>query len=399
MTFDADDHRQMARALQLAERGLHSTDPNPRVGCVLVRDGEVVGAGWHEKAGEPHAEAHALRDAGERARRATAYVTLEPCAHHGRTPPCADALVEAGIARVVYAVGDPFPPVDGAGAARLRAAGIAVEEGCLRAQAEALNPGFLKRLRSGRPFVRVKLAASLDGRTALANGASRWITGEAARADVQRLRARSSAILAGARTVQLDGARLTVRDPALDLRGRRPLRVVLDPRLEVGTDAALFGEPGPVLIVTSGQALERRGPAGSSSGAAGTTATPRNPSPEVASVEIAAVPAVAAVPLAPAATAALDLESVLDVLAKRQVNELLVESGPKLAGAFLAAGLVDELVLYLAPYLLGDDALPLARLPRLDEMTRRTEFRILDVRQVGGDLRLTLGPAPRGDRR
>jgi diaminohydroxyphosphoribosylaminopyrimidine deaminase/5-amino-6-(5-phosphoribosylamino)uracil reductase len=388
MNFDADDHRHMARALQLAERGLHSTDPNPRVGCVLVRDGEVVGAGWHEKAGEPHAEAHALRDAGARARGATAYVTLEPCAHYGRTPPCADALVEAGVARVVYAVGDPFPHVDGAGAARLRAAGIAVEEGCLRAQAEALNPGFLKRLRSGRPYVRVKLATSLDGRTALANGASRWITGEAARSDVQRLRARSSAILTGARTVQLDGARLTVRDPALDLRGRRPLRVVLDPRLELGTDAPLFGEPGPVLVVTSSQALERRPPAAVLPGAAGTTATPRTSAADVASVEIVAVPE---------GTAGLDLESVLDVLAKRHVNELLVESGPKLAGAFLAAGLADELVLYVAPHLLGDDALPLARLPRLDEMKRRIELRIADVRQVGGDLRLTLCPVLRGD--
>jgi diaminohydroxyphosphoribosylaminopyrimidine deaminase/5-amino-6-(5-phosphoribosylamino)uracil reductase len=388
MNFDADDHRHMARALQLAERGLHSTDPNPRVGCVLVRDGEVVGAGWHEKAGEPHAEAHALRDAGARARGATAYVTLEPCAHYGRTPPCADALVEAGVARVVYAVGDPFPPVDGAGAARLRAAGIAAEEGCLRAQAEALNPGFLKRLRSGRPYVRVKLASSLDGRTALANGASRWITGEAARADVQRLRARSSAILTGARTAQLDGARLTVRDPALDLRGRRPLRIVLDPRLELGADAPLFGEPGPVLVVTSSQALERRPPAAVLPSAAGTTSMPRTSAADVASVEIVAVPE---------GTAGLDLASVLDVLAKRHVNELLVESGPKLAGAFVAAGLADELVLYVAPHLLGDDALPLARLPRLDEMKRRMDFRIADVRQVGGDLRLTLCPVLRGD--
>jgi diaminohydroxyphosphoribosylaminopyrimidine deaminase/5-amino-6-(5-phosphoribosylamino)uracil reductase len=379
----------MARALQLAERGLHSTDPNPRVGCVLVRDGEVVGAGWHEKAGEPHAEVHALRDAGVRARGATAYVTLEPCAHHGRTPPCADALVEGGVARVVYAVGDPFPHVDGAGAARLRAAGVAVEEGCLRAQAEALNPGFLKRLRSGRPYVRVKLATSLDGRTALANGASRWITGEAARADVQRLRARSSAILTGARTVQVDGARLTVRDPALDLRGRRPLRVVLDPRLELGTDVPLFGEPGPVLVMTSNEMLTRRHSGAAPPGAAALAATPGTSAADVASVEIVAVPA---------ATSGLELESVLDVLAKRHVNELLVESGPKLAGAFLAAGLVDELVLYVAPHLLGDDALPLARLPRLEQMTRRTEFRMVDVRQIGGDLRLTLTPAPRGDR-
>jgi diaminohydroxyphosphoribosylaminopyrimidine deaminase/5-amino-6-(5-phosphoribosylamino)uracil reductase len=369
MSFDGDDHRYMARALQLAERGLYSTDPNPRVGCLLVRDGRVVGAGWHERAGEPHAEAHALRDAGERARGATAYVTLEPCAHHGRTPPCADALIAAGVVRVVYAVGDPFPHVDGAGAARLRAAGIAVDEGCLRGQAEALNPGFLRRLRTGRPYVRVKLASSLDGRAALANGASRWITGEAARADVQRLRARSSAILTGARTVLRDDARLTVRDPTLDLRGRRPLRVVLDPRREVRHDARLFAEPGHVLVVTAqGDALEP-------------------PSGGAAAVELLAVPD---------GPGGLDLESVLVALAKRDVNELLVEAGPKLAGAFLAAGLADELVLYVAPHLLGDDALPLARMPRLDRIDRRTEFRIADVRQLGGDLRLTLLPVPRG---
>jgi diaminohydroxyphosphoribosylaminopyrimidine deaminase/5-amino-6-(5-phosphoribosylamino)uracil reductase len=372
VTFTADDHRWMARALELARRGLYSTDPNPRVGCVLVRDGDVVGEGFHAKAGEPHAEVHALAAAGGRARGATAYVTLEPCAHHGRTPPCADALIAAGVARVVYAVGDPNPRVDGAGAARLRAAGIAVEAGCLEAPASALNVGFLKRLRTGRPYVRLKVAVSLDGRTALADGESRWITGEAARGDVQRLRARSSAVLSGAATVARDGARLTVRDPALELRGRRPLRVVLAPRGLLPAGTPLLAEPGPVLIVTGPDApVAAPGP-----GAA-------------AAVEVTSVPR---------AGAGLDLESVLTLLANRDVNELLVESGPRLAGAFLAARLVDELILYVAPHLLGDAALPLARLGPLATMAERPEFAFADVRRVGDDLRLTLLPKYTGDR-
>jgi diaminohydroxyphosphoribosylaminopyrimidine deaminase/5-amino-6-(5-phosphoribosylamino)uracil reductase len=367
LTLTADDHRHMARALQLAEFGMYSTDPNPRVGCVLVRDGVVVGEGWHAKAGEPHAEVHALRSAGERARGATAYVTLEPCAHYGRTPPCADALVAAGVARVVHAVRDPFPRVDGAGLARLRDAGIAVDGDCLTPQAEALNVGFLQRLRTGRPYVRVKLASSLDGRTALADGTSRWITGVAARADVQRLRARSSAIVTGAATVLRDGARLTVRDPALDLRGRQPLRVVLDRDLAVSPEAPLYGEPGPVLVLTQ----------------AATESAARRAVLAARGVEVVDVPC---------ESAGLDLGEVLFELARRQANEVLVEAGPRLAGAFLEARLVDELVLYVAPHLLGPDALPLARLPKLDRMDARLDFELRDVRQVGADLRLTLKP-------
>jgi diaminohydroxyphosphoribosylaminopyrimidine deaminase/5-amino-6-(5-phosphoribosylamino)uracil reductase len=371
MTFTADDHRHMARAIELAARAAYSTDPNPRVGCVLVRDGVVVGEGWHRKAGEPHAEVHALREAGDRARGATAYVTLEPCAHHGRTPPCADALVASGVARVVYAVGDPNPRVDGAGAARLAAAGIAVEQGLLRMQAEALNPGFLKRLRSGRPYVRVKLAASLDGRTALANGESKWITGEAARADVLRLRAGSSAILSSAASVLRDGARLTVRDPSLELLGRRPLRVVLDRTLRMASTAPLFGEPGPVLLVASSDALSTAGDR--------YRARFENAEVEVEGVAERGV--------------ALDLESVLASLANRQVNDVLVEAGPTLAGAFVAGGFADELIVYLAPHLLGDTSLPLVRLPVFETMDRRPEFAVRDVRRVGADLRLTLAPA------
>jgi diaminohydroxyphosphoribosylaminopyrimidine deaminase/5-amino-6-(5-phosphoribosylamino)uracil reductase len=320
---------------------------------------------------------HALRDAGDRARGATAYVTLEPCAHHGRTPPCADALVAAGVARVVYAVGDPNPRVAGEGAARLAAAGIAVEQGLLQPKAEALNPGFLKRLRTGRPYVRVKLAASLDGRTALANGESRWITGEAARADVQRLRAGSSAILSSAASVLRDGARLTVREPSLELLGRRPLRVVLDRTLRIAPDAPLFAEPGPVLLIGSSDVLEA--------------------APDAPRARFAAAAADVDVVGVAQRDGALDLESVLVSLANREVNDVLVEAGPALAGAFVAGGFVDELIVYLAPHLLGDTSLPLVRLPAFATMDRRPEFAIRDVRRVGSDLRLTLAPAAARD--
>jgi diaminohydroxyphosphoribosylaminopyrimidine deaminase / 5-amino-6-(5-phosphoribosylamino)uracil reductase len=363
----AADHRYMGRALALAAEGLYSTDPNPRVGCVLVRDDAIVGEGFHARAGEPHAEVHALAAAGERARGATAYVTLEPCSHHGRTPPCADALVAAGVARVVYASADPNPRVDGGGAARLRAAGIATAAGCLEKAAIGLNPGFFSRMRRGRPFVRVKLGASLDGRTALASGRSQWLTGAAARADVQRLRARSSAILTGAATAHRDDPRLTVRDAALELHGRRPLRVVLDPRLTLAPDARMLGEPGPVLVITGSDDAGRR----------------------------AALVARGAEVLCLPGAGARDLGAVLAELARREVNELLVEAGARLAGAFIAAGLLDELVLYLAPHMLGHDALPLAVLPMLEELGDRWRFRYAGVRQVGEDLRLTLLPLAR----
>ena len=364
----ADDHRFMARALALAVEGLYSADPNPRVGCVLVKDGTVVGEGFHARAGEPHAEVNALAVAGERARGATAYVTLEPCNHHGRTPPCSEALLAAGIARLVYASGDPNRAVAGGGAARLAAAGVAVVGEVLTAQAIALNPGFFSRFQRGRPFVRVKLAASLDGRTALANGKSQWLSCDAARADVQRLRARSSAVLTGASTARADGARLTVRDASLELRGRIPLRVVLDPRLTIEPSAPIFGEPGPVLVITG-------------SDAATAAAALRARGAEVLRID---------------GGRERDVATVLAELARREVNELLVEAGARLAGAFIQSGLVDEFILYVAPNLLGHDALPLATLPMLDDLGDRWSFTFQDVRRVGGDLRLTLAPARGG---
>jgi len=253
--FTAFDRLAMSRALALAERGLETTHPNPRVGCVIARDGRIVGEGWHAFAGEPHAEVLALRAAGEAARGASVYVTLEPCSHHGRTPPCVQALVAAGVARVVFALGDPDSRVDGRGAAALRAAGIAVDAGLMEADAAELNVGFLMRMRHGRPFVRMKIAASLDGRTALANGASRWITGEAARADVQRWRARSSAVMTGIGTVLADDPRLDVRHPA-DFH-RQPLRIVLDGGLRTPPAARLLAPPGNVLILTASDDLPR----------------------------------------------------------------------------------------------------------------------------------------------
>lgn len=372
MNFSAADHAFMARALELAMRGVYSTDPNPRVGCVIVRRGEIVGESYHERAGEPHAEARALRAAGARAEGATAYVTLEPCAHQGRTPPCSAALIGARVARVVYGAPDPDPRVNGAGAAALTAAGIEVAGGCLASACQAQNPGFHSRLTRGLPFVRLKLAASLDGRTALANGDSQWITSEAARGDVQRLRARSSAILTGGATVRADDPRLTVRDSSLQMLGRVPLRVVLAGREPIRADSRVFREQGECLVYatdTSAPWLDAVRRAG-------------------ARVEIVPGEGVANRP---------NLSAMLRSLASHGVNELLVESGPKLGGALLNAGLVDELVLYQALTLLGPDALPLAALPRLKSLSRRLALRLTDLRQVGPDLRLTLVPRRTGE--
>lgn len=352
----------MARALRLAARGLDTTDPNPRVGCVIAAGDEVVGEGFHERAGGPHAEVVALAAAGTRAKGATAYVTLEPCSHHGRTPPCADALVAAGVARVVYAVGDPNPRVNGGGAARLRAAGIEVGTGPLGGQARALNPGFHSRMERGRPWLRLKLACSLDGRTALASGESRWITSEAARRDVQRLRARSSAILTGVGTVLADDPRLDVRLPGAT---RQPLRVVLDPRLETPASARVLQPPGDVLVLAS----EAGAP-----GAAALEATG------------------ARVEVLPGDPSALDLEAVLARLAELEVNEVHAECGATLAGALLNASLVDELVVYLAPVLLGEEGRPLAILGGLESMQERLRLEIVSERRVGPDLRLVLRP-------
>jgi len=362
MTFSGTDHEHMAHALRLAERGLYTTQPNPRVGCVIAHGGEVVGTGFHQRAGEPHAEVFALREAGERARAATAYVTLEPCAHHGRTPPCADALVAAGIGRVVIAAEDPFPQVDGHGIGKLRAAGIAVEQGLMREAARELNCGFFSRIERGRPFVRVKLAMSLDGRTALASGESKWITGEAARADVQRWRARSSAILSGSGTVLADDPRLTVwLSPGDEFTP--PLRVILDRQLRTPAGSHVLDGSMPTLLLH---------------GAAASCADDR-----FARVERIVLAM---------QDDALDLHAVLALLAGRACNEVHVEAGPTLCGALFAAGLVDELLLYIAPLLLGDSARPLLHLPTLDDMARRWQLRVVDQRMLGHDIRLRLRP-------
>ena len=363
------DRQHMAAALHLAERGLYSTAPNPNVGCVVVSDGNVVGQGWHARAGEPHAEVHALREAGEQARGADVFVTLEPCSHHGRTPPCADALVAAGVSRVVVAMQDPNPQVGGCGVERLKAAGIRVATGLLEGQARKLNPGFVSRMQRGRPWVRLKLAASLDGRTAMASGESQWITGDAARRDVQRLRARSSAIVTGIGTVLADDPSMNVRLEASDLNGvepvRQPLRVVLDTQLRTPATMKMLSLPGETLVLTGNADVKAR----SVLQQAG------------ASVEAIAVQDER---LSPAA--------VLKYLAQREINEVLLECGPTLAGAFMAAGLVDELVLYLAPHLMGDTGRGLFSLPGLEKMRDRIELEWLDVRPVGNDWRITARP-------
>lgn len=362
--WTATDHAHMAEALRLAEHGLYTTQPNPRVGCVLAHGAEVVGRGFHARAGEAHAEVHALREAGSRARDATAYVTLEPCAHHGRTGPCADALVAAGIARVVAAIGDPFEAVAGAGFARLRAAGIEVQSGLMSAAARELNIGFFSRIERSRPFVRVKLAATLDGRTALANGASRWITADAARRDGHRLRARASAILTGAGSVLADDPQLNVR---LDLEHVAPMRVVADTRLRTPLSARMLNDGGSkVLICCAPDADPHKRDALRARGA------------EVVSL--------------PVQGGRIDLTELLKLLAQRQVNELHVEAGAELAAGLLRARLVDEFVLYQATSLFGADARPLFALDGIAEVASRFEWNCIDARRVGPDQRFILRP-------
>ncbi|WP_337155294.1 bifunctional diaminohydroxyphosphoribosylaminopyrimidine deaminase/5-amino-6-(5-phosphoribosylamino)uracil reductase RibD [Pseudomonas protegens] len=363
------DAHYMARALELARKGRYSTHPNPRVGCVIVRDGQVVGEGWHVRAGEPHAEVHALRAAGELALGATAYVTLEPCSHHGRTPPCADALVNAGVARVVAAMQDPNPEVAGRGLQRLAQAGIDTHGGVLEGEARAINKGFLKRMEHGLPYVRVKLAMSLDGRTAMASGESQWITGPAARSAVQRLRAESSVVLTGADTVLADDARLTVRAAELGLdaeqtalaMSRPPLRVLIDGRLRVPLDAPFF-KAGPALVATCA-AVEEQYANG----------------PECLIV--------------PGPDGQVDLRRLLLELAARGVNEVLVEAGPRLAGAFAQQGLVDEYQIFVAGKFLGSSARPLLDWP-LAQMSQAPLLKIIEMRAVGDDWRVTAIPAP-----
>jgi diaminohydroxyphosphoribosylaminopyrimidine deaminase/5-amino-6-(5-phosphoribosylamino)uracil reductase len=351
------DHAHMARALELAERGLFTTAPNPRVGCVVVRDGEVVGEGWHQRAGEPHAEVHALRAAGARARGATAYVSLEPCSHHGRTPPCADALVAAGVGRVVVAAEDPNPQVAGQGLARLRAAGIDTACGLLGEGARELNVGFVSRHERGRPWVRVKTAASLDGRTALANGVSQWITGPAARQDGHRWRARSCAVMAGIGTLKADDPRLSVRDVETT---RQPVRIVVDRYLELPLSARIL-EGGNVLVVAAREDAAK-------------TRLIRQAGAEVL--------------VLPDRGGKVDLAQLMRELARREMNEVLVESGNRLNGALLRAGLVDELVMYFAPHLLGDFARGMYALGELTALDQRVDLDVRDLTRIGPDLRI-----------
>lgn len=359
--FSAADHVLMARALLLAERGAWTTRPNPMVGCVIAHGVDVIGEGWHQRKGGPHAEVFALEAAGDRAKGATAYVTLEPCAHTGSTGPCAEALIAAGVVRVVCAMRDPFPQVDGAGIDMLRAAGIVADVGLMDAQARELNRGFLSRIVRGRPWLRVKLATSLDGRSALASGDSKWISGEASRLDVQRWRARSGALLTGAGTVLMDDPQLTVRMPdGIDVVP--PLRVVLDPGLATVARGRVREGDAPTLYLHAPDAKP-----------------PRTLDADHASV--------------PVQGGLFDLHAVLRLLADRGINEVQLEAGATLAGSFLCAGLVDELLLYIAPVLLGERARPLFDGLRIDEMTERLRLKVVDTRRVGDDLRLLLRPA------
>ncbi|PKO32297.1 MAG: riboflavin biosynthesis protein RibD [Betaproteobacteria bacterium HGW-Betaproteobacteria-7] len=357
MSFTAADHRWMAQALQLAERGLWTTSPNPRVGCLLVKEGAIVGEGWHEKAGEPHAEVHALRAAGDQAGGATAYVTLEPCSHHGRTPPCAEALIAAGVSRVVAAMRDPNPLVAGQGLALLQASGIETACGLLENEARELNIGFVARMTRGRPWLRLKTAASLDGKTALNNGSSQWITGPAARRDGQRWRARACAVLTGIGTVRDDDPQLNVREFATP---RQPLRVVVDSKLETPLNARIL-KGGPVLI------------AGSVADAA-----------KMAALQAAG----AEVLILPNAFGKVELADLLAELGRRGINEIHAEAGFKLNGSLLREGLVDELLLYLAPCLIGHQASGLFNLPELTSLSDKHLLQIRDLRQIGEDIRL-----------
>lgn len=364
------DERYMARALELARRGRFTTTPNPNVGCVIVRDGQIVGEGWHQRAGEPHAEVHALRMAGDRARGATAYVTLEPCSHHGRTPPCCDALIAAGVKRVVVAMQDPNPQVAGRGLHRLHQAGIEVSHGLMMQEAEALNRGFLKRMRTGFPWIQLKLGASLDGRTAMASGESQWITSSAARRDVQRLRAQSSAILSSSATVLADNPSLTVRWSELDSESQRlvdeaelrqPVRVIVDNQNRVTPHHKLIEQSGETWLMRQ-QVDDRHWPE-----------------------------TVTQIPV-PLRDSQLDLVALMMVLGQRQINSVWVEAGATLAGALIQAGLVDELIVYVAPKLLGNDARGLCQLAGLTQLADAPVFAFRDIRQVGDDVRLTLTP-------
>jgi diaminohydroxyphosphoribosylaminopyrimidine deaminase/5-amino-6-(5-phosphoribosylamino)uracil reductase len=359
----SDDHRYMARALELARRGIALTDPNPSVGCVLVGGGKIIGEGTTARAGGPHAEIAALQQSGASAAGATAYVTLEPCAHHGRTGPCTDALIAAGVKRLVCAALDPNPLVNGRGVAQLEAAGIRVERGLLEKSAAAINPGYVSRMLRGRPWVRMKIASSLDGKTALANGKSQWITGEPARADVHLWRARSSAILTGIGTLLADDPSLTAR-PITGFDFAPPASVVIDASLRTPPHAKVLSSPGGVFIFHSGGAVD---------------------------AERALVESGAHIEALPDG-AKVDLEAALRRLAELEINTVWVESGPTLSGALVEAQLVDELIVYMAPDLLGGSARSMLNIAVLDDLRQKRSLVIGDVRRIGRDLRITAMP-------
>lgn len=354
----------MALALRLARRGVYTARPNPRVGCVIVNSGDVVGEGWHRKTGEAHAEINALAAAGRKANGSTAYVTLEPCSHHGVTPPCVNALIGAGVARVIAAMGDPNPRVAGSGFEVLRNADIEVSMGLLQADARKLNEGFVSRLERGRPFIRLKIAASLDGRTAMATGESQWITGEAARRDVQRMRAATGAVMTGIATVIADDPSLNVRDVSIGNDGLQPLRVVLDSELKMPPSARMLSLPGGTAIFCvddrNRQVLEDAG---------------------------------ADIHVVSGAAGQADLSSVMGILAQLEINDVLVEAGPTLAGSLLAAGTVDELVIYQAPHIMGSETRGMVTTPAWRALEQRQALEIVDVRKLGEDIRITARPA------
>ena len=359
--FSAAESACMARAIRLAARGQYTVHPNPMVGCVLVRDGDIVGEGWHEIAGKAHAEINALTAAGDRATGATAFVTLEPCSHEGKTPPCAPALIEAGIAEVVIAMSDPFPDVAGEGIATFESVGIGVRMGLMADAAAELNQGFLSRVQRGRPYVRVKVGASLDGAIAMTSGESQWITGPDARADVQRLRARSGAILTGIGTVLADDPAMNVRHEDLDTAGRQPLRAVLDSGLRMPLSAGMLDLPGTTVIYCAND-------------------SGRQP----------LIDAGADVVKVGAHGNYVDAAAVLADLAKRQVNNVLVEAGPIVTGNLLSRRLVDELVIYQAPHIMGSETMSMFQTPGWNALSDRLTVEVADLRRVGRDIRITV---------
>ena len=363
MTFTSSDQRYMSRALELAAQGKYSAKPNPCVGCVIVSGGDIIGEGWHKKAGEPHAEVHALKQASTAANGSTVYVTLEPCSHHGRTPPCADALVDAGVSRVVIAMKDPNPLVAGEGVAKLRAAGIDVSVGLLEDPAKALNKAFCHKMTAGKPYVISKVAMSLDGKTAMASGESQWITGSAAREDVHRLRAESDIVLTGVGTVLADDPQLTARDGLANYSVQQPRIVVLDSQLKTPLNAQIFNANANTTILTCSdneQAIQALKDVG-------------------CNVEV----------VVSDSKGQVDLYAVHEWLVSQNINYVLVEAGALLNGACLQAGIVDELVVYMAPSALGSDARGAFSMPQVSKLSDRVQLNYAGMGELGDDIKLT----------